>query len=102
MGPALVSVVDAFQMLTELTRQAGKLARGFSAWGEWWEYQTSRLDIESPDLPDWGWLEPLGRGLFWLFIAALTLWIVWLLYRAVKTLLDQRDGTPVAPPFWPR
>ena len=29
--------------------------------------------------------------------AALTLWIVWLLYRAVKTLLDQRDGTPVAP-----
>jgi len=68
---------------------------GFQRLGEWWEYQTSRLDIEGPDLPDWGWLEPLGRGLFWLFIAALTLWIVWLLYRAVKSLLEQRGETPV-------
>jgi hypothetical protein len=73
-----------------------QIRQGFQRLGEWWEYQTSRLDIEGPDLPDWGWLEPLGRGLFWLFIAALTLWIVWLLYRAVKSLLEQREGTPVA------
>jgi hypothetical protein len=73
-----------------------QIRQGAQRLGEWWEYQTSRLDIEGPVLPDWRWLEPLGRGLFWLFIAALTLWIVWLLYRAVKSLLEQREGTPVA------
>ena len=72
--------------------------QGFQRLGEWWEYQTSRLDIESPDLPDWGWLEPLGRGLFWLFIAALTLWIVWLLYRAVKNFAGPARRYPRRPP----
>jgi hypothetical protein len=78
-----------------------QIRQGFQRLGEWWEYQTSQWDIETPALPDWGWLEPLGRGLFWLFVAVLVLWITWLLYQAVRTFLNRQQGTPVSTPSGP-
>lgn len=74
-----------------------QLRLGLQRLGEWWEYQTAKLDIQGPNLPDWGWLDSFGRGLFWLFVAALALGIAWLLYRGLKTWLNQRDGTAVQP-----
>jgi hypothetical protein len=72
-----------------------QIRQGFQRLGEWWDYQTSQLDFQGPNIPDWGWLEPLGRGLFWLLVAALALGTAWLLYQGVKTLLDKPGGTVV-------
>jgi hypothetical protein len=62
---------------------------------EWWDYQLSRTNIQGPEIPDWGWLEPLGRGIFWVLVTALASWTGWMLYRAVKSLLEKRQGTMV-------
>ena len=72
-----------------------QIRQAFQRWGEWWDYQLSKVDIGGPEVPDWGWLEPLGRGLFWVLVTALALWTGWMLYRAVKSLLDRRQGTVV-------
>ena len=72
-----------------------QIRQGFQRLGEWWEYQTAKIDFEGPQVPNWGWLEPLGRGLFWLLVAALALWTVWLLYQGVQSLLERREGTVV-------
>jgi hypothetical protein len=73
-----------------------QIRQGFQRLGEWWEEQISRLDFDGPEIPDWGWLEPLGRGLFWLLVTALALGTAWFLYRAVKIWLDQQQhGTTV-------
>jgi hypothetical protein len=72
-----------------------QIRQGFQRLGEWWEYQTSKLDFEGPDTPDWGWLEPLGRGLFWVLVAALALGAAWLLYQGIKALLGRQTGTLV-------
>ena len=72
-----------------------QIRQGFQRLGEWWEYQAAKIDFEGPEPPDWGWIEPLGRGLFWLLVAALALWTAWLLYQGVKTFLDRQEGTVV-------
>jgi Domain of unknown function (DUF4129) len=66
-------------------RQAGQNV------GEWFEYQFSQVDIDQPEVPNWGWLGPAAEGLFWCAIAALTLWTGWLLYRAILAYLDYRQ-----------
>ena len=72
-----------------------QIRQGFQRLGEWWEYQTAKIDFEGPQIPDWGWLEPLGRGLFWLLVTALAVWTTWLLYQGIRTLLDRREGAVV-------
>ncbi|MFQ4135067.1 DUF4129 domain-containing protein [Nodosilinea sp. PGN35] len=59
--------------------------------GEWFEYQFSQVDIDRPEVPAWGWLGPVAEGLFWCAIAALALWIGWLLYRGILAYLDYRQ-----------
>ncbi|WOD41797.1 DUF4129 domain-containing protein [Nodosilinea sp. E11] len=62
--------------------------------GEWFEYQFSRVNVNGPEVPRWPWLGPVAEGLFWLTIAALTLWTGWLLYRGIVTYLNrQRQST---------
>lgn len=62
-----------------------QLRRGLQQGGEWLEYQLNQADIGSPTLPNWPWLEPLGRGLFWLAVTALVATALWMMYRAVAT-----------------
>lgn len=57
--------------------------------GEWLDYQFSRLDIDGPNIQSWNWLEPLARGLFWLMVAALALWLAWLLYQGGMAYLNR-------------
>jgi hypothetical protein len=69
-----------------------QIRQGVQNLGEWFEYQFSRVDIDGPDLPRWPWLEPLARGLFWLMVGALALWVGWLLYQGVVAYRNQRQG----------
>lgn len=84
-----------FQSAHRTNSPGWQIRQGLQRLGEWWEYQTSQIDFEGPETPHWAWLEPLGRGLFWLIMAALALGIVWLLYRGIQTLVDKPDGTHV-------
>ncbi len=61
--------------------------------GEWFDYQLSRINIDGPDIQSWDWLEPLARGLFWLMVIGLALWLVWLLYQGILAYLN-RPQTP--------
>jgi len=61
--------------------------------GEWFDYQFSRINIDGPEIQSWDWLEPLARGLFWLMVAGLALWLAWLLYQGVMVYLN-RPKTP--------
>lgn len=56
---------------------------------EWGEFYFSKVNIEPPEFPDWGWIEPLGQGLFWVIIVSLCLWLGWLLYEAIARYLNQ-------------
>ncbi len=77
---------------------AWQIGQGIQRVGEWSEYHLSKLDIDGPNLPRWPWLEPLGRGLFWLVVAALALWLGWLLYRGVVTYQQRRRRGMTQPP----
>ncbi len=63
--------------------------------GEWVEYRVSQTDL--PELPDWSWPDWLrwdlpdivGQVLFWLVITGLTLWLTWLLYRALEPAIAE-------------
>lgn len=57
--------------------------------GEWFDYQFSRINIDGPEIQSWAWLEPLARGLFWLMVAGLALWLAWLLYQGVMAYLNR-------------
>jgi hypothetical protein len=57
--------------------------------GEWFDYQFSRINIDGPEIQSWDWLEPLARGLFWLMVAGLALWLAWLLYQGVMAYLNR-------------
>ncbi|HZG40270.1 MAG TPA: DUF4129 domain-containing protein [Nodosilinea sp.] len=70
---------------------AWQIRQGGQNLGEWFEYQFSRVDVDRPETPRWPWLEPLARGLFWLMVAALALWVGWLLYRSIVAYLNQRQ-----------
>jgi hypothetical protein len=61
--------------------------------GEWFDYQLSRINIDGPDIQSWDWLEPLARGLFWLMVAGLALWVMWLMYQGILAYLN-RPKTP--------
>ncbi|MFH7245065.1 MAG: DUF4129 domain-containing protein [Spirulina sp.] len=61
--------------------------------GEWFDYQFSRINIDGPEIQSWAWLEPLARGLFWLMVAGLALWLAWLLYQGMMAYLN-RPKTP--------
>ena len=67
-----------------------QVRQGFQNLGEWFEYQFSRVNVDGPDIPQWPWLRPVAEGLFWVAIAALTLWTAWLIYRGITTYLHQR------------
>ncbi|NJL50126.1 MAG: hypothetical protein HC929_25475 [Leptolyngbyaceae cyanobacterium SM2_5_2] len=68
-----------------------QISQGIQRLSEWGEYQLSKLNVSGPNLPQWPWLEPLGRGLFWLVVAALALWASWLVYRGLVAYLNQRQ-----------
>lgn len=75
-----------------------QLRQGLQRAGEWVDYQFAQMDIDGPELPDWPWLEPLGRGLFWLAVTVLAATSLWLIYRAVETYRgQQRDHAPQTP-----
>lgn len=75
-----------------------QIRQSFQNLGEWFEYQFSRVDVDGPDLPHWPWLEPLARGLFWVMVAALALWVGWLLYQGITAYLNQRpQGARIQP-----
>lgn len=57
--------------------------------GEWFDYQFSRINIDGPEIESWTWLEPLARGLFWLMVTGLALWLAWLLYQGVMAYLNR-------------
>jgi hypothetical protein len=79
-----------------------QIRQGFQNLGEWFEYQFSRVNVDGPNIPQWPWLRPVAEGLFWMAIAALTLWTAWLLYRGITAYLNQRQrrvrSTQVATP----
>jgi hypothetical protein len=56
--------------------------------GEWFDYQLSHINIDGPDIQSWDWLEPLARGLFWLMVAGLALWVMWLMYQGILAYLN--------------
>ncbi|WP_052050296.1 DUF4129 domain-containing protein [Leptolyngbya sp. KIOST-1] len=68
-----------------------QIRQGWQNLGEWFEYQFARVDVDPPGLPQWPWLEPLARGLFWLLVAVLALWIGWLVYQGISAYLSQRQ-----------
>lgn len=70
---------------------AWQLRQAMQNLGEWFEYQFSRIDIDGPEVPRWPWLGPVAEGLFWVMVAALTLWTGWLIYRGIIAYLDQRQ-----------
>ncbi|MGB3201650.1 MAG: hypothetical protein WBA99_12150, partial [Nodosilinea sp.] len=75
---------------------AWQIRLGWQNLGEWFEYQFSKVDVNPPELPRWPWLEPVARGLFWLTITALALWLSWLLYQSITAYLNRqqiRSGT---------
>lgn len=69
---------------------------------EWFDYQFSKIDVEGPDLPQWDWSKDAARGLFWLLVIALGLWLSWLLYRVLRQYWEQRQtrraGAPALRP----
>lgn len=93
MGPALPN----FSAMSDLPHRTNSLAwqlrQTVQKLAEWSEYQLSRLDVNTPELPRWPWLESLARGLFWMAIAAFALWIGWLLYRVITAYLSRRQLT---------
>jgi len=63
-----------------------QLRQGIQRFLEWSEYRASQADV---DLPDWNWpnwnLPPeVGQVLFWGGAAAVSVWLGWLLFRAVE------------------
>nr|WP_228024466.1 DUF4129 domain-containing protein [cf. Phormidesmis sp. LEGE 11477] len=56
---------------------------------EWLEYQFAQADIDLPEFPDWSLPEEVGRVLFWLFVVALSVWLGWLLYRALEPSIQK-------------
>ncbi|MEO1068271.1 MAG: DUF4129 domain-containing protein [Cyanobacteria bacterium J06638_6] len=90
--------------MADLPHRTNSLAwqtrQGWQNLGEWFEYQFSKIDVDTPELPRWPWLEPLVRGLFWVAIAGLALWVSWLLYQGITAYLAQRQSQPttVQPP----
>lgn len=59
---------------------------------EWIEFQFSQVDFDPPDVPDWSWLAGLGRGVFWVLVIGLGLWLSFLLYRAITYYIRKRQG----------
>lgn len=58
---------------------------------EWFEYQFSQIDMEGPDMPQWSWPQYFARGLFWILVSGLALWLAWLLYRALRHYWQERQ-----------
>ncbi|MBD2260360.1 DUF4129 domain-containing protein [Pseudanabaena sp. FACHB-2040] len=75
--------------------QIRKTVRQFQ---EWFEYQFSKVDLEGPDLPQWSWPAGLARGLFWVLVVGLGLWLSWLLYRAILASWQKRQARQAAQP----
>jgi hypothetical protein len=71
---------------------AWQLRQAMQNLGEWFEYQFSRIDVDGPEVPRWPWLGPVAEGLFWVMVAALTLWTGWLIYRGLVAYLNQRQA----------
>lgn len=65
-------------------RQTGQRLR------EWIDYQLSRPDFDRPDLPSWSLPEALLRGVFWVLVVGLALWLSWLLYRLLTNYAQHR------------
>jgi hypothetical protein len=72
-----------------------QIRQTFQRLGEWWDYHLARTNIQEPDMPNWGWLEPLGRGIFWVLVTVLAGWTGLMLYRMIKSLWENRSGTMV-------
>ena len=60
---------------------------------EWVEYRADQTDV---DLPDWDWSWPdwtlppvVGQVLFWGGVSVISLWLSWLLYRALEPAIAQ-------------
>lgn len=64
---------------------------------EWIEYQFSQIDVEGPEMPQWKWPEELARGLFWILVTGLGLWLAWLLYRAARHYWRERQQGSAQP-----
>lgn len=59
------------------------------------EYWFSQLDVDPPQVPTWAWPAALGRGLFWVSVVGLSLWLGWLLGRALIGYWQRRQlSTP--------
>lgn len=58
-----------------------------SRFNQWVSYQGEQTDIDAPDLPQWSWPEEIARVLSWVVLAGLTLWLCWLLYKALEPLV---------------
>lgn len=61
---------------------------------EWAEYRADRTDANWPDWnwPDWAWLDwklppEVGQVLFWGGVSIITLWLSWLLFRALEPFI---------------
>lgn len=78
---------------------AWQLRQAMQNLGEWFEYQFSRIDVDGPAVPRWPWLGPVAEGLFWVMVAALTLWTGWLIYRGLVAYLNQRQAKTGATQF---
>ena len=72
-----------------------QVRQGWQRLSEWMEYRADQTDIDWPDWnwpdwwPDWDWLNgewsPLiGQVLFWGAVSAITIWLSWLLFRALE------------------
>lgn len=65
-----------------------QLRQGWQNIREWFDYQAARTGGNVGEV-NWAWLEPVARGLFWLMVAGLALWLAWLLYQGVMAYLNR-------------
>lgn len=65
-----------------------QVRQGFQNLQEWFDYQLSRTGGNFDGIA-WDWLEPVGRGLFWLMVAGLALWLGWLAYQGLLAYRDR-------------
>ena len=92
----LLLTLEGDYSTTSPSWQMGRLARRFR---QWVAYELSKLNFDGPDLPelpDWSLSEAVQQILFWSLVTLLTLWLAFLLYRAleqpVRDWLERTQG----------
>lgn len=68
-----------------------QVRQGIQRFREWAEYRASQTDVDLPDWnwPDWNLPPEVGQILFWSGIAAVSIWLGWLLFRALEPAVKQ-------------